>query len=418
MRPTTKDNINYAWIMCIFAAVFYCYEYLLRVLPSVIVPDLMQSLNIGATQIGLISSFYFLTYTPMQIVVGTIMDHFGVRIPLTIATLSCALGIYIFSMPELIYAKIGMLLVGFGSAFAFVGVLKIAADWMPNKYFALIAGVTTTLGMAGAISGETSLSTAINNFGLEDAMLGLSISGIILTIFIFVTIKDKKLLHSHSCINEIKKLAFDLIFVAKNKQIWVVGIIGMLLYTPTTTFAGLWGVPYLQMTRGLNAHDAGVIVSMIFVGWAIGSPLTGILSGWIKTRKKILTVGALLCAITLIKILYFPSESIAITMTLMFLLGFFSSSEILIFAVAHDIIPNNLAGTAVSLTNMLVMVSGVMQYLIGYWLENSQGAAITGSHIHVFTETNFQAAFIIMPVGLVIAFFLSFFLKESYHLKK
>ena len=418
MQNTKKMNSYYAWWMCVFAAIFYCYEYLLRVLPAVIVPDLMQTLKISATQIGLISSFYFLTYTPMQIIVGTIMDHFGVRIPLTIATLSCAVGIYIFSMPELIYAKIGMLLVGFGSAFAFVGVLKIAADWMPNKYFALIAGTTTTLGMVGAISGETSVSTSISTYGLESSLIWLSIAGLVLTTFIFITIRDKKLLHSHSCVNEVKKLAFDLLFVAKNKQIWVVGIIGMLLYAPTTTFAGLWGVPYLQMTRGLSAHDAGVIVSMIFAGWAVGGPLTGLLSSWLESRKKILTVGALLCTIILVKILYFPSESIAITMALMFLLGFFSSSEILIFAVAHDIIPNNLAGTAVSLTNMLVMVSGVMQYLIGYWLEASETTAKTVNNIPVFTETDFQLAFIIMPIGLIIAFFLSFFLKESYHLKK
>ena len=137
MLQTRKISNRYAWFMCGLAAVFYAYEYILRVLPSVLVPSLMQTLQIGTTQIGIIASLYYLTYTPMQLFVGTMMDHFGVRWPLTIATIACAMGIYIFSFPVLLYTKLGMLLIGFGSAFAFVGVLKLASDWLPERYFAL-----------------------------------------------------------------------------------------------------------------------------------------------------------------------------------------------------------------------------------------------------------------------------------------
>ena len=77
-RQMNKDNFNSKLVINVFlAALFYCHEYLLRVLPSVIVPELMLSLKIGASQVGLISSFYFLTYTLLQ-VVGNYYDHFGV----------------------------------------------------------------------------------------------------------------------------------------------------------------------------------------------------------------------------------------------------------------------------------------------------------------------------------------------------
>jgi MFS family permease len=417
--PSPYRPTSYAYLMCTLAAIFYCYEYLLRVMPAIIVPNLIQTLAISTSQVGMIASFYFLTYTPMQILVGTIMDHFGVRLPLSIATFACAVGAYIFSIPTLGCAQLGMLLIGFGSAFAFVGVLKIAADWLPNHYFALISGITTTLGMLGAISGETSLATVIADHGITQALYGLSALGVLLTILLALTITDKQLLRSTKYIHELQKLLFDLWFVAKKPQIWIVGLIGMLLYTPTTTFAGLWGVPYIQMTRGLNAHDAGQVVSMIFVGWAVGGPLVGMLTNWLQSRKKILVASAVLCAIILIKIIYFEPSSIEALMGWMFLLGFVSSGEILVFAIAHDIIPNNLAGTAVSLTNMLVMVSGVMQYLIGLLLEitqpETQGAIANG--LAAQSHYDYASAFIIMPIGLVIAAILSIWLKESYHLK-
>lgn len=412
MSSTSRPSF-YAFLMCTLAAIFYCYEYLLRVMPAIIVPDLIHKLSISTSQVGLIASFYFLTYTPMQIFVGTIMDHFGVRLPLSLATLACAVGAYVFAIPALLCAKIGMLLIGFGSAFAFVGVLKIAADWLPKRYFALVSGTTTALGMCGAISGETTLATVINEHGITNALHGLSAIGVSLAVLLALTIADKQLLRSKKYIHELQKLLFDLLFVAKNPQIWIVGLIGMMLYTPTTTFAGLWGVPYIQETRMLNAHDAGQIVSMIFVGWAVGSPLMGLLTNWLQSRKKIIVASSILCTLILVKIIYFEPASIEELMVWMFLLGFASSGEILVFAIAHDIIPSNLAGTAVSLTNMLVMVSGVMQYLIGLLLEATEPvsqAVITQPH-------HYTNAFAIMPIGLIVATILSIWLKESYHLK-
>jgi MFS family permease len=412
-----QNKIRLAWIMCFLAATFYCYEFLLRVLPAVIVPEMMTMLNIGAAQVGLISSFYFMSYTPLQIFVGTIMDHFGVRWPLTLATISCAIGMYIFSIPTLTNAKLGMFLVGAGSAFAFVGVLKIAADWLPNKYFALVSGLTTTLGMLGATMGETTITVVINDYGVKNSMLGLSFIGLILTVTIFYSIKDKRIIATNNWWKEFLHLIHDLKNVAIKSQIWINGLIGMFLFAPTTTFAGLWGVPYLQMTKGVSAHEAGAIISSIFVGWIFGGPIAGLLSNHIKSRKKILCYGALISSLILFKIIYFPSESQSITILLMFLLGLFSGSEVLVFAVAHDMIEDKLAGTAVSLTNMIVMISGIMQYLVGLSLEYFANPFPQETLVKTYTEQDFQISFLIMPIGLILAFILSFLLNETYHLK-
>ena len=156
---------HFAWFMCLVAAVFYSYEYILRVIPSILVPSLMQTLQIGPSQIGVIASLYYLTYTPLQLFVGTIMDHYGVRWPLTIATTSCALGIYIFSIPILIYAKLGMLLVGFGSAFAFVGALKLTSMWLRHDRFAYYSGLVNMLGFLGACVGTISMQALVEQMG-------------------------------------------------------------------------------------------------------------------------------------------------------------------------------------------------------------------------------------------------------------
>src|SRR5476649_2578638 len=72
------------WIICGLAAAFYCYEYLLRITPGLMVPELQKAFSVhgdylDATLIGHLSAFYYYAYTPMQLPVGLFMDRYGPR---------------------------------------------------------------------------------------------------------------------------------------------------------------------------------------------------------------------------------------------------------------------------------------------------------------------------------------------------
>ncbi|KKL20276.1 hypothetical protein LCGC14_2457090 [marine sediment metagenome] len=80
------------WVIWGLCAIFYFYEFVLRVSPSVMVDDLMNSFGITASAVGLLTSFYIYSYAPMQVPVGMLMDHFGVKKVLSIASLVCGFG--------------------------------------------------------------------------------------------------------------------------------------------------------------------------------------------------------------------------------------------------------------------------------------------------------------------------------------
>ncbi len=61
----------------------------------------------------------------------------------------------------------GRLLVGFGSAFAFVGVLKLATIWLPEDKLGMVAGAATALGTIGAMVGDNLLGTMVNLIGWQ-----------------------------------------------------------------------------------------------------------------------------------------------------------------------------------------------------------------------------------------------------------
>ena len=68
-----------AWAICGLGALYYAYEYLLRITPSVMEHALREHFSLSATGFGLLSAFYYYAYVPMQVPVGVLMDRFGPR---------------------------------------------------------------------------------------------------------------------------------------------------------------------------------------------------------------------------------------------------------------------------------------------------------------------------------------------------
>ena len=124
----------YPWLIVSCGMLFYCYNYFLRVSPSVMQYELTESFHITATQFGTLAGFYYWAYTPMQVPAGMIYDKFGVRIVLCAACLLAVFGLSIFiSSHTYLSAGMGRFLIGLGTAFAYIGTLKLASIWLPPK---------------------------------------------------------------------------------------------------------------------------------------------------------------------------------------------------------------------------------------------------------------------------------------------
>ncbi|WBV68539.1 MFS transporter [Legionella pneumophila] len=110
---TTKKQISYGVLVCFIGAVFYCYEFILRIVPGALQTELSTALgHISATTFGQISALYYFAYSPMQMPVGMLMDRYGPRRLLTFACLCCALGSWMFTLTwSIVLVGIGRFLV-------------------------------------------------------------------------------------------------------------------------------------------------------------------------------------------------------------------------------------------------------------------------------------------------------------------
>ncbi len=272
-------------------------------------------------------------------------------------------------------AATGRFLVGFGSAFAFVGVLKLATIWLPEDKLALISGLATALGTIGAMIGDNLLGVMVYQIGWEPTVYLSGLFGIVLTLLLWWGIKDQKDIRQQrgdSTITNLRKNLKALSVIVKNGQIWINGLYGCLVYLPITVFAELWGIPYLHNAYGIPEAQAHFANSLLFLGFTFGAPSMGFISDRIHRRKSPMLVGASGSALIMMCILYIPNLPITFLYVLMILLGFLSSSQAIIFAVGRELSATKAAGTAIATTNMIVMIGAmVLQPTVGALLDFS-----------------------------------------------
>jgi hypothetical protein len=99
---------------------------------------------------------------------------------------------------------------------------------------------------------------------------------------------------------------------------------------------------------------------------------------------------------------------------LLFSFGLFSSVQILVFSVCHENTSIKITATAVALTNTFVMMGGnLFQPIIGKLLDfHWTGGMVDG--VRVYSSEAYQFAFSVMPIGILLAIFLLFFLRETH----
>jgi MFS family permease len=406
-----QDHWLLKWIVWSLAVLFLFYEFILRVFPSVMVDELMSSFQASA--------FYFYAYAPLQLPVGLLMDKFGARKLLTLAAIACAGGCFLFGVTHVLsVAQIGRFFMGSGSSFAFVGMIYICSHWFLGKKLALLVGLGNSIGMLGAVGGEGPLGYLVDMYGWRATVLGLSVAGLILAVVIYLTLKAKPPAFVKQENEAFAKVNVwqNLKKVAQNHRTWINALIALFFYGTTAAYASLWGVPYLMGFYDLTRENAGLVVSMIFVGWIIGGPILGWLSDRLRKRIPIVQISSLLACICLLPIIYWQNLPFSVLFISHFLLGTFSAAQLLNFSLAIEFNEIIAKGTAIALTNMVVAFgSSVFQPFIGLLLDMHSNA---NSQTEQYGLPDFQFAFTTLPISLLIAFALTFFLAEKQRREK
>lgn len=378
-KISERHTLAYAWLVWFIASLFYGIEYLQRVSPTVMAQALMDSFHFNAATLSLMSSLYFYAYALAQIPVGLLLDRYGARRLLALACFTISCGSLLFALSQsLWFLGFARVLIGFGSAFAFIGVLKLASSWFPEHQYPQMVGLTNSLGVIGAIFGQAPLALLVHAQGWQMSMIILSIIGFFIAVLIWYTILDCPvcLLNRH-----VKKkrqlppgqLKTALLNIIKDKQVWITALYAGMMVVPIIAFGELWAVPFLTKQYHLSTVMAANINAAIFLGIGFGGPINGWLSSVLNRSRSLMALGNSLAFCSLALVIYYPLPSLYWLFALLFVFGFSTSSMLIAFSLNKNRFPRAYNGTVAAFTNIIIVILGaIFQDIIGILLDHSR----------------------------------------------
>ncbi len=415
------------WIIWSIAGLFYFYEIILRMVPGIMTGELMREFHITATQLGVFTAAYYLSYTLMQIPAGLIVDRFSIRHTMLVAILLCISGFLIVHVSRLLgFAEAGRFIIGLGSAFAYISALKAASIWLSKKHFGLASCIVDSLGMIGGVFTDIVLVRMNIGSGYQSSIIFLLITGLVVAGLIFFIFRSAPPHHhgrfgDHTIIRDKTHVIDKLKLIVKNPQMWLIGIVGCLFYLPSSVIGDVWGLPYLRTVYHFSVKESAMLMATLFAGWTLVGPFLGALSDKLERRCLPIKISLLIDAILFSIIIFAPLLTKhllphSVLYVMFFLIGVVTGTHPLVFALAKENFPLKIAGTVIAATNTLIMLGGLLfQPLVGFLLDfSSHGEGHYGGHFGAhYTASDYSFALSIIPISLIISIFIMFFVKET-----
>lgn len=375
----------------------YFLAYFLRVAPTTLSDELMGSLQISATELGLLAAAYNYVTMAMQIPAGAMVDRFGVGRVISAGCMSAALGCAMFALAHGFgLAALGRLLIGLGCSVLFIGMLKVMAMVYEPDRFATVTGVGMVLGASGSVlaGGPLAYANTLLSWRSTSMLCAVGCLAAAVTSWCLLCRLAPK---AHLTGQETAERApapsirAGLVSVLAEIQrllalrpIWMSALINLGISGSFMSFTGLWAVPYLVHGLGYSVVQASAHVSVYFVAFAVACLLIGRLSDALKSRATLVWVGSLVYLLALVSLQQQVEPSAATTYAIFIALGLSASAFTLTWTIAKEAVAPESSGLAMAIVNTGGFLgSALLQPAAGLVMDHLwQGVLVDGLRVY------------------------------------
>lgn len=371
---------------------------------------LVIDFSLTESQFVFMTNMFSYTYMIMQIPVGIVLDKLGAKLTSIVGNSIAILGTIIFAIaPSFAILCVGRALIGLGCSVCFLSILKFCGEWLSEKIFCTMVGVTTLIGMSGALFAQTPLSILTTNFSIQNVFIGIAIFSAIIVLLEIIFIKNRPSdigLENITANGEtslqvsIKKAVLG---VLKNKNTWPPLITYGCFYGGYLIISGYYGTDMIASTYGISTIAASSCISYAVVGCAVGGVLIGWLSDKLHNRARVqIGFGVMFLASFVALWLALGNSSLLIISVIMFFLGFSSCAYSVCWSCVKEVNNPNFTGITTSIANMGGYIGSII-------VPTVIGAIYTAN----LSDGGFASILISSIVVLIIGLVAAIFVKET-----
>jgi MFS family permease len=379
--------------MWLTVSFFYAFQYILRVLPGILMDDAMVRFSPDAMLFGQFSGVYYIGYALAHLPIGIILDRHGPKKIIPVCVLLSVAGTlpFIFAT-RWAWPILGRALTGVGSSAAILGAFKVIRMAFDERRFARMLSLTTSIGLMGAIYGGAPVRQLHATFGYRPIVIGLVAIGVVLAGLCYLTIPAMAGNGGHTE-NNLGMFA-SIGKVLATSRVVLLSLFAGLMVGPLEGFADSWGPKFLTRVHGISPARASFFSSLIFVGMCFGGPVLSFISERSRCYFGTITASGVWMFVALAAIVFFTRIPEPAIVGGFLLVGLCSAYQILVIYKISTFVSNEITGLATAMANMIIM-------LFGYGFHGMIGFVVR-SYGRLGGEFSMRCGLAVIPIALIL----------------
>ena len=360
----------------------YFLSYHFRTANAVVGPVLAEEFALGAADLGLLTSTYFLVFGAVQLPLGMLLDRFGARRVEAFLLLFAAAGAAVFASADGVAGlALGRGLIGFGVSACLMGAFKAFSQWFPLERQASLTGWMMTAGTLGALAASVPLNAAVHTAGWRVAFLALAAVTLVVAGWLFLSVPDTA---GGARPEPLAAQWAGVRTVLGNRHFWRFAPLGFAQIGGFMAIQSLWSSAWLMQVNGLSRSVAADHLAAMSVAMFVAYALIGLLATRLA-RRGIGTLHLLAFGMagSLLTLLAIVTQASAQHYLLWILYGAFSSFGTLAYALTSAGFPVALSGRANTTYNLMVFVGAFgLQWGLGVMIDGLRALGLDALAAH------------------------------------
>jgi MFS family permease len=378
-----------------FVAAYYL-SFLFRTINATVAGALTAEFGLGAGDLGLLTSVYYLTFAAAQIPIGILLDRYGPGQIQSAVMVAAALGAALFAVSDNFWLLLGgRALIGLGVAASLTAGMKALVLWFPRERVPLLNGLMIMLGALGALTATLPAEFLLVSVGWRALfeLLAIASAGCALVIYLVVPDMPAALLGAG------RPITGGLKTVYADSRFWRLAPLSATCIGTAWALQGLWAAPWLSDVEGFDRSELLRHLLVMAIALSLGALLWGVAVDRLRRRgvgplALLGLVAVIFIAAQLALILRLPLPSYVPWIVV----AAVGAGTVLSYAILAEYFPAELAGRANAALNLFHIGGAfVVQYMMGVVVQ--LWAPIDGH----YPEIAYQAAFAINVVLQVAA---------------
>src|SRR5688572_1078174 len=180
-------------VFCPFAAGYFL-SYFYRFVNAVIAKDLIADFGLAPSDLGLLTSAYFLSFAAAQLPLGVALDRYGPRRCTAALFLVAGAGALVFGLArDLTMLSAGRALIGLGVSAGLMGSIKAFTLWFPRERLISLTGWLIGIGSVGTLTATAPVEALLGPLGWRALFLGLGALSLAAAALIFFVMPEREL---------------------------------------------------------------------------------------------------------------------------------------------------------------------------------------------------------------------------------